>query len=193
MGDHDTPSTCLSSRKHDRDVRDTYLHYSGCLRDNERQKYFDSLLPHQQQRVTTEAKRILELRALFDLDGETREITEKFKSSLNAWRKARPGHPQAEREKTPTWNANLGNKYIKPCKENGFGLSANMIFFKDSLPFDHELSPDKFPDQKISIEDLLYKKEDKIKNPLMKKCEEDEIRWFHLPGNNMAWVEVHTI
>lgn len=37
------------------------------------------------------------------------------------------------------------------------------------------------------VHDILYNKED---NPLTKKCEEDTIRYFHFPANNMLWVEV---
>jgi hypothetical protein len=64
-----------------------------------------------------------------------------------------------------------------------------MIFFHGSLPNTIDGYPDKFPHQRISIEDLLYNK-DALKNPLMRKCEDNEFRYFHLPANNMEWVEV---
>ncbi|KAL8367529.1 hypothetical protein RB599_003421 [Gaeumannomyces hyphopodioides] len=43
----------------------------------------------------------------------------------------------------------------------------------------------KFPNQKISTQKLLEKHE---KNPLTKR-EDDRLRWFHFPANNMGWVE----
>jgi hypothetical protein len=37
------------------------------------------------------------------------------------------------------------------------------------------------------VHNILF---DKDKNPLMEKCEEDTIRYFHFPANCMLWVEV---
>jgi hypothetical protein len=37
------------------------------------------------------------------------------------------------------------------------------------------------------VHDVLY---DKDNNPLTEKCEENTIRYFHFPANNMLWVEV---
>jgi hypothetical protein len=55
-------------------------------------------------------------------------------------------------------------------------------------PYDHPALEDKFPNQKVPLSLLL---EDSPKeNPLMWKCEEDMIRYFHIPANNMSWVEV---
>jgi len=71
----------------------------------------------------------------------------------------------------------------------GYGIKASMIFFKDSKPYKHPLSEDEFPDQKIPLRDLVYEKDD-TKNPLMQPCDKDMIRYFHLPANNMEWVEV---
>jgi hypothetical protein len=41
--------------------------------------------------------------------------------------------------------------------------------------------------QKHSLNDGLFKKEN---NPLTKKCEKNAIRYFHIPANNMHWIEV---
>lgn len=43
-----------------------------------------------------------------------------------------------------------------------------------------------FPHQKISIRKLLYNKSD---TPLTRTDNKNELRYFHLPANNMAWVE----
>lgn len=52
------------------------------------------------------------------------------------------------------------------------------------------ISPDHtiFPNQKIPLSLLL--KGDKKKNPLMWDCEDDMIRCFHIPANNMTSCEV---
>ncbi len=68
-------------------------------------------------------------------------------------------------------------------------MSAYAIFKKKAGFYDDERCTDTFPDQRIRIKDLLYNK-DKNANPLMSDCEEDEIRYFHIPSNNMEWVEV---
>jgi hypothetical protein len=44
----------------------------------------------------------------------------------------------------------------------------------------------KFPNQKISAQKLLEKNGG---NPLTKR-EDNRLRWFHFPTNNMGWVEV---
>jgi hypothetical protein len=72
---------------------------------------------------------------------------------------------------------------------NRFGLNANMILFEDSKKYTDPTYPDKFPNQKIPIEELLYNEDPEL-NPLMKPCPPNRIRYFHLPANNMSWVEV---
>lgn len=64
-----------------------------------------------------------------------------------------------------------------------------MILFKDSKKYTDKTYPDEFPNQKIPIDELLYS-EDRARNPLMKECPGGMIRYFHLPANNMSWVEV---
>jgi hypothetical protein len=318
MGDHDSPSTCLSSRPHGKDIRDNFLHYRGCLGEIEGEAFFAKLDARSQQRIRTEEQRILQLRAIFDKEvDETNGLAPKFKYRLEYWRgcasdryrywqqnsenrqkhweylehteglpsyfKARLEYWQRyskdknpywlgklvakEREwentyhkvlrkrdaaqvptstsvvatdaatdslvgsclpvskpkatkvddpyeenplrKPPEWGftkaqihpdppANFSSRqdnsesYVKPRKENGFGFFANMIVFKNSDRFtDPNYASEVFPNQKVPIQDLLYKK-NKEKNPLMKpyKDGENEIRYFHFPGNNMEWVEV---
>jgi hypothetical protein len=72
---------------------------------------------------------------------------------------------------------------------NRYGLNANMILFKDYKKYTDEDFPDEFPNQKVPLDELLYR-EDRAWNPLMKECPKNMIRYFHLPANNMSWVEV---
>jgi hypothetical protein len=169
--------TCVSSGDHRYAVRDVCLHYFGCLKVTERDEYFNSLLPHEKERINTEQQNINEQRAFFDGNDETKPLVQSLRTSLNQFFR----NPTERREPIP---APTG-----PCKENAFGMNAYMAFFKNSEPFHHPSSPEKFPDQKIPIVDLLYNK-DKTANPLMRPCEKDEFRYFHLPTNNMEWVEV---
>jgi len=75
---------------------------------------------------------------------------------------------------------------------------ANVIYFKKDQQDEHpgpysepRLGDGKFPDQKVPLSCLLSK--DKKKNPLMWKCEDGMIRYFHIPANNMTWIEVGAI
>jgi hypothetical protein len=44
-----------------------------------------------------------------------------------------------------------------------------------------------FPNQKIPVHIILSDIED---NPLREQCKSGTFRYFHLPTNNMAWIEV---
>ncbi|KAK5655193.1 hypothetical protein OQA88_6092 [Cercophora sp. LCS_1] len=47
-----------------------------------------------------------------------------------------------------------------------------------------------FPDQRIPIEDVLSTAPDKLSNnPVVQRCDENTLRYFHIPANNMSWVE----
>ncbi|KAL2063961.1 hypothetical protein VTL71DRAFT_4455 [Oculimacula yallundae] len=175
MGDHDTPATCLSSHEHGNDVRDTFLHYFGCLKEAEREVYFESLEPDEKERIEAEKTRIHAQRAYFEEDGETKLLVDRFKVSL------------AERIPRLRHGVVFDGVPTKPCKENSYGLNAYMVFFKNAEPFTNELYLGKFPNQRIAVKDLLH--DDKGTNPLMQECGENEIRYFHLPGNNMDWIE----
>lgn len=189
MGDHDSPATCLSSdpaHQHDREVRDVLLHYFGCLKRGDRKAFYDSLDAHHQLRVREEQRRIKEHRALFEAreDGLVRLL----KTSLSNLRQSaryrnlpQPGPAKDPIEGSP--------EALGPSPANRYGMNANMIFFKDSKKYTDKDYPDKFPNQKIPIDELLYNRDERT-NPLVKRCPENMIRYFHLPANNMSWVEV---
>ncbi|KAF4123894.1 CorA-like Mg2+ transporter protein [Geosmithia morbida] len=57
---------------------------------------------------------------------------------------------------------------------------------KGRVSIDHPLVMGSFPHQKISIQQFLYNKEN---TPLRRSPRKDRLRYFHLPANNMRWVE----
>jgi hypothetical protein len=192
MGDHDTPSTCLSAREHVDHVRDAILHYAGCLKEKERGPYYDKLPEHKKKRIRLETERVRNLRALIEEQEKDKPdgITQNFKQSLQMWR-----NEKRKKKKHMKFGASStdGPKPTveRPCKENGFNMDAYAIFYNNSEPANDEHCLDKFPNQKISIQKLLYPTpEEEEHNPLMRECRKDEIRYIHLPGNNMEWVEV---
>ena len=68
------------------------------------------------------------------------------------------------------------------------GLQAGAVYFKGGEPYTHPKLPGRFPDQTTPVVDLLARDSDR--SVLMEQCEEGMLRWFHIPANNMAWVEV---
>ncbi len=177
MGDHDTPATCVSSHEHDGDVRDNFLHYFGCLKTSQQQGFFNSLPEHERERLAAEEARIQRQRAHFERCEETKHLVDRLKISISK------KFPNAVgRQESCPFDA-------KPCKENAYGLNSYILFFKNSESFTDSRYIDKFPNQKISLKDLLYNRDIET-NPLMQSCKTNEIRYFHLPGNNMEWIEV---
>jgi hypothetical protein len=61
------------------------------------------------------------------------------------------------------------------------------MYFKNGEPCDVPGLPKSFPHQKVPVADLLS--EDETRNPIMQPTEDNVVRYFHLPANNMAWVE----
>lgn len=80
---------------------------------------------------------------------------------------------------TPEHNINASVMYFKkPASGEGWqGSSSDLI-------------SGSFPDQEVSIHDLL---EPGLNSPLSEPCPVDTLRYFHLPANNMSWIEVRNI
>ncbi len=191
MGDHDSPGTCLSSDpRHQldsaKDVRDVLLHYFGCLERKNRKAFYDSADAHQQLRIREEHRRIRDHRALFEArdDGLVCLLTTNL-SMLRQSKDFRKLNQQGPAEDL----IEKGTEDSIPSHPNRYGLNANMILFKDSKKYTDKNYPDEFPNQKIPIDELLYS-EDGARNPLVNECPQNVIRYFHLPANNMSWIEV---
>ncbi|KAK4170530.1 magnesium transport protein cora [Cladorrhinum sp. PSN259] len=67
------------------------------------------------------------------------------------------------------------------------GLQAGAVYFKDGEPYTHPKLDGSFPNQTTPLSHLLAKDGDR--SVLKESCEEGTIRWFHIPSNNMEWVE----
>ncbi|KAM7183911.1 hypothetical protein V8F20_012434 [Naviculisporaceae sp. PSN 640] len=74
-----------------------------------------------------------------------------------------------------------------------YGFRASAIYFKrqgnqwtqDTHQHPRFIGKDQFPNQKISVHDLL----EGADSPLSQECGRDTIRYFHFPTNNMSWIE----
>ncbi|KAI1862732.1 uncharacterized protein JN550_010069 [Neoarthrinium moseri] len=83
---------------------------------------------------------------------------------------------------------------LQRASDSYYGLKAGAMYFTkgsdgtlrgiDSNNGNYRGS--KFPDQKIAMETILDGADD---NPLSEECPKDTIRYFHIPSNNMEWIE----
>jgi hypothetical protein len=182
MLNHSLPHTCLSTDKHDKRVLDVTLHYFGCLKVSERQSFYDGLPEKSRRRIRREEQRIDQVRSRLEFQPGTKAgaILREFKESMNEWRSVNGRVSFDARQKlVPPYNLDDGvDAEIK----------APIMFFKDSRPYDIPGIENTFPNQKIAIKELLADERDT--NPLMQPCDDNTIRYFHLPANNMIWVEV---
>jgi len=181
LATHALPQTCLSTEKHDDRVLDVTLHYFGCLKASEHEAYFTSLPQKSKRRIVEEKLRIRRLRTHFEARPKTENgvALKKFENSLSDWRKL-----NLRRDPEPERSQRLEDP---PDRSVDYDIKASMIYFKNSTPFDVPGVDNTFPNQKISVKDLLCDEEN---NPLMQSCDDDMIRYFHFPANNMIWVEV---
>lgn len=87
-------------------------------------------------------------------------------------------------------NKELDLKNYNPA-EPDFGYNGWLMAFKDGRQgINNDLCYGEFPHQKISIRQLLHNTKE---TPLVRTEDKDLLRYFHLPANNMAWVEVSHI
>lgn len=182
MSTHSRPQKCLSNEEHENRVRDVKLHYFGCLKVSQRPQFYNRLPEESRRRLHDEENRIEKLRGTLERQPETKAgaLLKVFTDSMNDWREVKRQEPFQERRQPD-----------RPHYENNnidCEIKASMIFFKNSRPYDIPGFQGTFPNQKTPISNMLA--EDQDLNPLMQPCEENMVRYFHLPANNMIWVEV---
>jgi hypothetical protein len=185
--DYDVRTTCLGTGPHGHAISDNTLHYYGCLRESDRRTFYDSLDDDARRLITNEGRRVRNLRRTLEVDTEKRYLISSLKMNLSHWRQSRRiRNMTADLSRAGEVAESLG-----PPDENAYGFSASMILFRNAMPYTHPDFDGTFPNQEIPVNELFYNKDER-KNPLMRPCERDMIRYFHLPANNMIWLEVST-
>jgi hypothetical protein len=186
---------CTTGLHDDWSLAGGVAHYFGCLRFSERAGFLEALPGDDdlKKMILDEEARVSRLRETFEQEGERTDngrllrslkaaLSQRFPSSTHS---ALPNVATAASQlqsAQPDINRPLSTfKYLED-------LGSNVVYFKKGRPYDHPKLENKFPDQKIPLSVLL--KNNPGKNPLMWDCEENMIRYFHLPANNMDWVEV---
>jgi hypothetical protein len=194
MDSYYSSQECTSHFHHDEwSVGSGVLHYFGCLKFAERRPFFDALEENDKLRtaILEEESRTNRLRGTFEAEGSKTargRLLSSFKIALShrfptAGR--RPSPPRAAPPNPRGHQSSASN--VKFDDIDLAGLNANVIYFKDNLPYDHPAFDGTFPNQTVPLARIL--KHDEKGNPLMWNCEKSMIRYFHLPANNMAWVE----
>ena len=95
-------------------------------------------------------------------------------------------------DEEPSTNAEPPARSDTATTKPEYGLKASIMHFKKgggghTHKHIHEKVMGRFPNQKIPIDHLLTKS---AENPLNEPCPDNRLRYFHLPTNNMAWIEV---
>jgi hypothetical protein len=177
---------------HGDDVEGGLIHYSGCLKFSEREEFLHSL--HEDDRlklhILKEQTRIARLRKIFEQEGlatTNGRLVRSFRQTLAQQFPGRRSYshlhtPEIRRAEYPTSNTNIIEDQVILSD-----LTANVVYFKGDQdayprPYDHPALDNTFPNQKVPLSLLLSQSRE---NPLTWKCEENMVRYFHVPSNNM--------
>ncbi|KAL2130693.1 hypothetical protein VTI74DRAFT_6080 [Chaetomium olivicolor] len=189
--------TCLSNQPHDSRVSDPAVHFNGCLPNARKRGFFERLPPEAQQRITRINRKTLELRHRLETtqcDSTAGARLRDFKRALAQWCVAtgrcphEPHAPPASFGSAP-WPAPTPGTPATGAAGDSVDnhVKASAIYFKNGQPYDVPGLSKSFPHQKVTVADLLS--EDETRNPILQPTEDGVIRYFHLPANNMVWVE----
>ncbi|KAK4154111.1 hypothetical protein C8A00DRAFT_43091 [Chaetomidium leptoderma] len=195
MAHHSQP-TCLSGKPHDSRVSDPVVHFNGYLLAAKQTRFYESLVPESQQRITCINGKTRGLRHRLettDHDSTAGARLGDFKQAMAQWCAVTGRSPSPY---TGPAKVGSGSSRSQPPGTPSFGganepvdshIKASVIYFRDGTPMDVFGLPKTFPRQKVPVETLLT--EDQTRNPIMQPAEDNVVRYFHLPANNMVWVE----
>jgi hypothetical protein len=158
-------------------------HYFECLKASERSGYLESIHPRMKEHLQKEISRIYQLRRHYEANPHSKNgiLLNRLKESLESWRMRAPESRTTVEDDIWEHGVDLGKPYTVEAD-----MHASVIYFEDGRPYDVPSLQGRFPNQKVTVEKLLASEEE---NPLMEKCPENQIRYFHLPANNMKWLE----
>lgn len=185
-------ATCLSDKPHDNRVSDPTIHFNGCLKVSRRRKFYENLPVESQRRILRENDRIVDLRRRLETsqcDTTAAARLRSFKSAMTQWCLA-TNKPTAPYSSAPGFDYRRPSglsAYMGPEDQVNSYIKAPVMYFKEGQPIDVPGLSNHFPNQKVTVSDLLTP--DEATNLLMQPCDDNVVRYFHLPANNMAWIE----
>ncbi|KAE9376262.1 hypothetical protein N431DRAFT_479578 [Stipitochalara longipes BDJ] len=178
--------TCVWNEPHDNNIQDVCLHYFGCVQYERRDNYFQTLGPRDQQLIRSRAERTQKVKEYIKQDRTMIPVLDDLAESLREFRA-----PTVIVGSTPeTLNSKDGESTHRSCD----GMFAGIVLFRNAEPHpDPRLPNRQWPNQEIPLETLLYDRSD-VSNPLagakaLSGNDDNWLQWFHLPANNMEWVE----
>lgn len=193
---HYLPSTCLSDKPHDNRVLDPVVHLNGCLPAAKQRRFYEQLAPENQQRIIRVNQKVIDLRQRLETtehDSTAGVRVRDFKRAMAQWcavtgRSHAPYTSQGKSGSGSLQPPTPGTPAFEEARDSvDKRVKASVMYFKNGQPFDVPGLAKTFPNQKIPVADLLS--ENKTRNPIMWPTEDNVVRYFHLPANNMAWVE----
>lgn len=201
------------------DLQDNALILYFRCRYDDRERLKQIFNDAERSRIDLELERIEKLRSAFAQRVENNPLVQSMTRSRISWRRYAKEKcaSKVEKEKVKSLLRGAQNQELKqryrehasllqrvekwtitpdPVRPNtsleedkGYGFMVQKIILKriQEFPGSGISSFGKYHLDTHQVHDVLYKKEN---NPLTEKCEEDTIRYFHFPANNMLWVEV---
>lgn len=171
--------------EHSRDPTNTYLG----LRYSDRTPFLGKVEEEEKGRIISEENRIEQLRVNFASQESKKDLMECLRTTRQKWKEE-----ASTRRPRPFEEVKNIVTHIEVHEKPLYGLKAGAIHFKQEAPgsgyvgfdFKHPNYSSKFPDQKLSLQGLLEVEKD---NPLSAPCGDGCLRYFHLPSNNMRWIE----
>ncbi|KAI0441664.1 hypothetical protein F4803DRAFT_409970 [Xylaria telfairii] len=214
MHTHNEPS-CLSVDPHDDNITDPVSHYFGCLEASERASFFDLESPDwvsEAEKYKREEKREIWRKECFNAlrrislilgalakDDRKVHLLKDLDSSREAWRSSR--EYQSGIQRVRDWRASKGmrngvaidqvevdaEKVYNPDDE-----TVSIMAFENGVGYDipsHWDVTGTFPNQTTTVDSILAEDQDHwgLLNWIREK--ESGVTWFHIPSNNMTWVE----
>ncbi|KAI1170181.1 hypothetical protein F4777DRAFT_134547 [Nemania sp. FL0916] len=213
MADSPERTSCLSAEPHENNITDPLLHFLGCIKISKRHDFLEENFPgwkeeageyhkdpssqhlpkaanqlaiHWATRIQNEMRRIALLRHTLSMDNRDKHLVQEMGESGEIWR--------GENKLNRGANSNTGPDFPRSTEEYVPEKDALVLViqFQNSKGFtdpDQRLSGE-FPNQTTTIDKLLDESNPE-ENLLYKDRESDSnhIKYFHIPSNNMTWVE----
>jgi hypothetical protein len=181
----------------------------------EREKWRQSLPAELQDKLKHEEQRISDIRKRFSRDKKKNDLLGNVRASFVEWRNARINFLKEQPEDVRRASSKFVRTPLDPrhnvrhklegeiddveeplhefragvmhFEKTGIGAASGWrgTDFKYESVYGEELYSEKFPNQKIRMEDFLNHQDH---NPFA--VEPDRLKYFHFPANHMGWIEV---
>lgn len=182
---------------------------------NEQNRDINEQMAAWREDCLSELRRIAFLRSKLQEDGKEKHLVERIEESRKAWRESEVfikgiqeiktwrGKPESSNGKDREQQGSISNDAYEPGRD----VNTPFMLFKKQNSSSSTYEPDnetkatekaiwgKFPNQKTNVQRLLFDKQERNllcgrnyvrgKKPLGDRDDNEKIRYFHIPSNNM--------